>query len=65
MCQNLFLSAPKIAAELVEDSKIEMSPENVWRVLKNNNLYERIDRKKPLISSLNKIKQFNFEKGSM
>ncbi|XP_055903333.1 uncharacterized protein LOC129939369 [Eupeodes corollae] len=60
--ENPKQSAIKLAAELQSFESITVHPETVRRVLKRSGLSSRVARKKPLISSKNRIKRLEYAK---
>lgn len=56
------LSAPKLTAELFEETRKKVHPDTVRRALKENGYNGRVARKKPYINEQNRKKRINFAK---
>lgn len=59
---NPQISAPKIAAELLQESGKKVHPETVRRVSRNEGFNGRVARRKPYISAVNRRKRMAFAK---
>lgn len=58
--RNPFLSAPKLAAQIVQESGKTLHPSTVRKIINKNGLHGRIPRKKPYISKVNRKKRLAF-----
>lgn len=57
---NPTISAPKIASEVLEESRKKVSPETVRRTLRQAGYNGRVARKKPFINEMNRKKRIGF-----
>lgn len=60
--KDLTLSAPKLAAELLNEAGKEVHPQTIRRALKEEGYNGRVARKKPYVSEQNRKKRLNFAK---
>ncbi|XP_053985494.1 uncharacterized protein LOC128879942 [Hylaeus volcanicus] len=56
------LSAPKLATELLNETRKKIHPQTIRRVLKDSGYNERVARKKPYVNEQNRKKRLNFAK---